>query len=164
MGAVHIKKLRNSKRSGKYLETAEHLFRQQEELQRAMLIHQLCHSIASEVDKNKAAEDWLKEGLRLQHVGLNQGAVDAYKVAITFKRDFLDAYYNMGIAYGSLKDSGVNVLDHALGAFKQSVRMSPGFIHGYIALGAAYIKKGEYAEAIDTLNRAQLIESKESNV
>jgi len=164
LGVVHIKKLRNSKRSGKYLETAEHLFQQQNELQRAMLIHQLCHPINDVVDKNKAAEDWLKEGLRLQHSGLNQGAVDAYKVAIAFKRDFLDAYYNMGIAYGSLKDSGVNVLDHALGAFKQSVRLSPDFVHGYVALGAVYIKKGEYAEAIDTLNRAQLIDSKESNV
>ena len=164
LGTVHIKKLRNSKRSGKYLETAEHLFQQQNELQRAMLIHQLCHPINDVVDKNKAAEDWLKEGLRLQHSGLNQGAVDAYKVAIAFKRDFLDAYYNMGIAYGSLKDSGVNVLDHALGAFKQSVRLSPDFVHGYVALGAVYIKKGEYAEAIDTLNRAQLIDSKESNV
>ena len=163
LGSVHMKKLRNSKRAGKYLETAEHLFLEQKELQRAKLIQQLYSSTDVLVDKNRAAEDWLKEGLRLQQSGLNQAAVDAYKVAISFKRDFLDAYYNMGIAYGSLEESGVNALEHAVGALKQSVRLSADFIHGYIALGAAYVRKGEYESALEVLNRAILIDSKDPN-
>ncbi len=164
LGVVHLRKLRNSKRAKKYLETAEHLFQQQNELQRAMLTRQLYHSKEDVSDNTKAAEDWLTEGLRLQQSGMNQGAVDAYKVAIAFKRDFLDAYYNMGIAYGSLEESGVKVLDHALGAFKQSVRLNPNFIHGYVALAAAYVRKGEYEEALDVLNRAVLVDKNESNV
>ncbi|SVD55286.1 uncharacterized protein METZ01_LOCUS408140, partial [marine metagenome] len=163
LGFVHIKKLRNSKRAEKYLKTAEHLFQERKEFQRVKLIQQICNSSDLPLDKNKAAEDWLKEGLRLQQLGLNQGAVDAYKIAISFKRDFLDAYYNMGIAYGSLEETGVDVLDHALGALKQSVRLNAGFIHGYIALGAAYIRKEEYENALDVLNRAILIDSKDPN-
>jgi|TARA_B100001079_G_scaffold270868_1_gene286476 tetratricopeptide (TPR) repeat protein len=164
LGVVHVRKLRNTKRAKKYLETAEHLFQQQNELQRAMLSRQLYLSKEDASDDGEAAENWLKEGLRLQQSGMNQGAVDAYKVAIAFKRDFLDAYYNMGIAYGSLEESGVKVLDHALGAFKQSVRLNPKFIHGYVALAAAYVRKGEYEEALEVLSRAVLVDQNESNV
>ena len=127
------------------------------------MIQQIFDSSNHLLDKNKAAEAWLKEGLRLQQLGLNQAAVDAYKIAISFKRDFIDAYYNMGIAYGSLEESGVDVLEHALGALKQSIRLKNDFIHGYIALGAAYIRKGEYESALDVLKRAITIDSKDPN-
>lgn len=163
LGSVHMKKLRNSRRAEKYLRMAEHLFQEQKEFQRAKLIQQICDSSDLLIDKNKAAEDWLKEGLRLQQLGLNQAAVDAYKIAISFKRDFIDAYYNMGIAYGSLEEIGVDVLDHALGSLKQTIRLNADFIHGYIALGAAYIRKEEYEKALDVLNRAVTIDSKDSN-
>jgi tetratricopeptide (TPR) repeat protein len=142
---------------------AERLFHDQKEFQRAKLIQQIINVSNISIDKNKVAEDWLKEGLRLQKLGFNQGSVDAYKIAISFRRDFLDAYYNMGIAYGSLEESGIDVLDCALGALKQSVRLRADFIHGYIALGAAYIRKEEYANAIDALKRAILINSKDPN-
>ena len=163
LGFVHIKKLRNSKRAQKYLQTAEHLFQEKKEHQRAKLIQQIFDSSNHPLDKNKAAEAWLKEGLRLQQLGLNQAAVDAYKVAISFKRNFIDAYYNMGIAYGSLEETGVDVLDHALGALKQSIRLKNDFIHGYIALGAAYLRKEEYESALDVLKRAIAIDSKDPN-
>ncbi|MCH8157953.1 MAG: tetratricopeptide repeat protein, partial [Nitrospinae bacterium] len=164
LGAVHIKKLRNSNRAAKYLETAEQLFLRQNELQRATLAHQLYHPKDEVVEKNKAAEEWLKEGLRLQKSGLYQSAVDAYKAAIAFKRDFLDAYYNMGVAYGSLKELGVETLESAVGAFKQSVRLNPDFIHGHVALAAAYIRGGEFRKAIETLNGAVKVDPRESNV
>ena len=156
-----MKKLRNAKRASKYLEMAEHLFQEQKEFQRAKLMQQLHGSEYIIIDKTVAANDWLKEGLRLQQSGLYQAAVDAYKVAISFKRDFLDAYYNMGIAYGSLEESGVNALDLALGALKQAVRLNGDFIHAYIALGAAYIRKGEYENALGILKQAIAIDSKE---
>lgn len=161
LGSIHIKKLRNSKRSIKYLRIAEHLFQEQKELQRAKLMQQLYGLTDVLVNKNNAADDWLKEGLRLQRSGLYQAAVDAYKVAISFKRNFLDAYYNMGIAYGSLEESGVKTLDLAIGSLKQSVRLNNEFIHGHIALGASYIRKGEYENALGSLNRAISINSKE---
>ena len=163
LGSVHTKKLRNPKRAEKYFRMAERLFHDQKEFQRAKLIQQIINVSNISIDKNKVAEDWLKEGLRLQKLGFNQGSVDAYKIAISFRRDFLDAYYNMGIAYGSLEEIGIDVLDCALGALKQSIRLSADFIHGYIALGAAYIRKEEYANAMDALKRAILINSKDPN-
>ena len=163
LGVVHLKKLRNPKRAGKYLETAEHLFREQKEFQQANLIHQINNSTEVIVDKNNSADNWLKEGLRLQQLGLYQAAVDAYKVAISFKRDFLDAYYNMGVAYGSLEESGVKTRDLAIGSLKQAVRLNEKFIHGYIALGAAYIRSGEYETALEVLNCAVLIDLKEAD-
>ena len=163
LGVVHLQKLRNPKRAGKYLETAEHLFQEQKEFQQAKLIHQINNSAEVMVDKNNSADDWLKEGLRLQQLGLYQAAVDAYKVAISFKRDFLDAYYNMGVAYGSLEESGVKTQDLAIGALKQTVRLNQKFVHGHIALGAAYIRNGEYENALEVLNCAVLIDSKEAD-
>ena len=164
LGSVHMRKLRNAKRAQKYLQMAGRLFQEQKAFQRVKLIQQISDSSDLVVYKDKAAEDWLKEGLRLQQLGFNQAAVDAYKIAISFRRNFVDAYYNMGVAYGRLEEDGVDTLENALGALKQSVRLDPEFIHGYIALSAAYIKKKEYKKALDILTRAILIDSKNPNV
>ena len=163
LGFLHIKKLRNSKRAEKYLQTAEYLLQENKEFQRAKLIQLIFNTPELPVDQDKAAEDWLKEGLRLQQLSLNQGAVDAYKIAISFKRDYLDAYYNMGIAYGTLEEGGGDVLDNAVGALKQSIRLNSTFIHGYIALGAAYIRKEDFKSALDVLRQAILIDAKNPN-
>lgn len=151
LGVLHLKKLRNAKRAGKYLEQAELHFAQQGDLQRATLARQL-NTPKNEIEENdKAAEDWLKEGLRLQKLGLYQWAVDAYKMAIAYQSNFLDAYYNMGVAYGCLEDLGLGKISSAVGAFKQAIRLKPDFIHAHVALGAAYIRQNEFEEAIRLL-------------
>ncbi|TDJ57765.1 MAG: tetratricopeptide repeat protein, partial [Nitrospina sp.] len=151
LGVLHLKKLRNAKRAGKYLEQAELHFAQQGDLQRATLARQL-NTPKNEIEENdKAAEDWLKEGLRLQKLGLYQWAVDAYKMAIAYQSNFLDAYYNMGVAYGCLEDLGRGKITSAVGAFKQAIRLKPDFIHAHVALGAAYIRQNEFEEAIRLL-------------
>jgi len=151
LGALHIKKLRNPKRARSYLVTAEALYTQANDLARAGLAHQLHTSVEDISDKEQAAEDWLKEGLRLQQLGLYQNAVDAYKKAITFHPNFVDAYYNMGIAYGSLEDVGQAKIDQAIGALKHAVRLKPDFVHAHIALGASYIRRGDFQDAVDLL-------------
>ncbi len=164
LGSIHIKRLRNPKRAEKYLERAEQLFVTQGDLQRAILANQLCRPGEKVADRDRAAEDWLKEGLRLQQLERYQGAIDAYKMAIKFQPAFVDAYYNLGIAYGSLEDSGVELIHKAIWAFKQVIRIKPDFIYAHSALGASYIKQGEYGEALMILTAALQLEQKESNI
>ena len=164
LGELHLKKLRNTKRARMYLETAESLYTQVNDLSRAGLAHQL-HAPAEEItDKEQAAEDWLKEGLRLQQLGLYQSAVDAYKKAIVFYPDFVDAYYNMGIAYGSLEDVGQPKIDQAIGALKHAVRLKSDFVHAHIALGASYIRRGDFQEAVDLLEDSAHLAPNDYNV
>ncbi len=164
LGALHIKKLRNPGRKKKFLEKAEGLFIQNGNLQRATFAHQLNYSKQDVKEKDKAAAEWFKEGLRLHNLGLYQSAVSSYKVAISFQPGFQDAYYNMGIAYGNMEDAGLGKIDKAIGAFKQSVRINPEFIHAQVALGAAYIRMSEYQEAIQLLESAALKEPKNSAI
>jgi len=164
LGSIHIKRLRNPKRAKKYLDRAEQLFLAQGDLQRAVLAHQLCRPGEKVSDSAKAADDWLKEGLRLQNLERYQGAIDAYKMAIKFQPNFVDAFYNLGIAYGSLEDSGVELVHKAIWAFKQVIKIKPDFIYVYSALGASYIKQGDYGEALAILTDALRLKQKESNV
>jgi tetratricopeptide (TPR) repeat protein len=154
LGIMHVKKLRNPKRAAKYLKQAEDLYIKQDDLHSASLAVQLLKPDDKGIDKEKAAEEWLKEGLRLQNIGYFQGASDAYREAIHHKPNYLDAYYNMGIAYGSLQDAGINKINSAIGAFKEAIRINPKFHHAHIALGASYIKQNEFEEALEILIRA----------
>ena len=164
LGVLHIKKLRNPKRAVKYLEMAEQLYIRQNDFQRAALVHQLYRPKEEVQEKNKAAEEWLKEGLRLQNLTWYQAAVDAYQMARGFKPDFLDAYYNMGVAYGCMEENGIDALHKAVWVFKKSIDLNPEFIHAYTALGASYIKQGDTKEAIEILNRAEKVCPEDSNV
>ncbi|QPJ62271.1 MAG: tetratricopeptide repeat protein [Candidatus Nitronauta litoralis] len=154
LGVLHLKKLRNKKRASQYLGKAETLFKKKGDVKRARFTQQLLKGNESNEIDESSADAWLQEGLRLHKQGRYQAAVDVYKMAIKFRPDFLDAYYNMGIAYGSLEDQGLDTLDNAIGAFKHSIRLGPEFIHAYIALGAAYLRKGQAGEAVDLLEKA----------
>ena len=154
LGALHLKKLRNPKRARKYLETAESLYIQAGDPARACRAHQLLAPVEEIPRREQAAEDWLKEGVRLQQLGLYQSAVDACKKAIAFHPDYVDAYYNMGIAYGSLEDMGQPKIDGAIGALKHVVRLQPDFVHAHIALGASYIRRGDFQESVDLLEES----------
>ncbi|MBT5469271.1 MAG: tetratricopeptide repeat protein [Nitrospina sp.] len=164
LGSLHIKKLRNPKRAVKYLETAEQLYIRKNDFQKAAMVHQLYRPKDEVQEKEKAAQEWLKEGLRLQNLTWYQAAVDAYQMARGFKPDFLDAYYNMGVAYGCMEENGIDALHKAVWVFKKSIDLNPEFIHAYTALGASYIKQGETEEAIEVLNRAEKVCPKDSNV
>lgn len=154
IGALHIKKLRNPKRAAKYLEKAEKLFLKRNDFHRASMAHQLYHPVEEVKEREKAADDWLKEGLRLQQMGMYLGSVDAYNMAVELKPDFLDAYYNMAVAYGSLEDRGVPLIHKAIGVFKRVLGIKPDFVHALIGLGAAHIKNKEPDEAIRYLLKA----------
>ncbi len=164
LGMIHIKKLRNPKRAEKNLETAEQLYIRNNDFQRAALAHQLYRPKEEVHDKNKAAEEWLKEGLRLQGLSRYQESVDAYRMAQGFKPDFLDAFYNMGVAYGCMEENGIDALHKAVWVFKKSIDINPDFIHAYTALGASYIKQNELELAIQVLTRGLGVDPDDSNV
>ncbi len=164
LGAIHIKRLRNPKRAQKYLEKAEQLFSAQGELQRATLVHQQCRPSETVADPGRAADEWLKEGLRLQQLGSCQGAIDAYRMAIHIRPDFVDALYNLGIAYGSLEDTGGGDIGKAVSALKRVIRVKPDYHHAHIALGASYIKQQQFTEAIEVLNQALAHAPEEASV
>ena len=164
LGLIHIKKLRNPKRAEKNLEIAEQLYIRNNDFQRAALAHQLYRPKEEVHDKNKAAEEWLKEGLRLQGLSRFQESVDAYRMAQGFKPDFLDAFYNMGVAYGCMEENGIDALHKAVWVFKKSIDINPDFIHAYTALGASYIKQHELELAIQVLTRALGVDPDDSNV
>jgi tetratricopeptide (TPR) repeat protein len=164
LGELHVKKLRNPKRAVKYLEKAEKLFVEQGDLHRAAQARQIYCPINEVQDPETAAEEWLKEGLRLQGLGHYQGALDAYKMVLHFRPNDIDAYYNTGIAYGSQQDSGILRIDKAVGAFRQVLRLKPDYIHAHIALGASFIKRGNLEDAVATLEEALEINPEEPNV
>ena len=76
----------------------------------------------------------------------------------------MDAFYNMGVAYGCMEENDIDALHKAVWVFKKSIDISPEFIHSYTALGASYIKQGELALAMEVLTRAIHVESQDSNV
>ncbi len=164
LGVLHLKKLRNKKRASQYLGKAETLFKKKGDVKKARFTQQLSKENDANEDPEASSDDWLQEGLRLHKQGRYQAAVDAYKMAIKFRPDFLDAYYNMGIAYGSLEDQGLDTLGSAIGAFRHSIRLGPEFIHAYIALGAAYLRQGQAEDAVDLLEKATKFATENPNL
>jgi tetratricopeptide (TPR) repeat protein len=163
LGEIHIKKLRNPKRAEKYLGLAEKLYAAQNDGQRSDLARQLLYR-KTIADKEPAAEEWLKEGMRLHKMGRYRAAVDAYRMAIFFRETFLEAHYNMGIALGCLADAGGEPIERAIWAFKDSIRIKPDYIHAHIGLGASYIKNRQMPEAIEVLTQARTVDPKDASV
>ena len=151
LGVLHIKKLRNPKRAAKYLKQAEKLFIEKKDIQGTSLARLVLRPEVPGINKEKLAEDWIREGLRLQQLGVYQGAADACKEAIYWKPDLIDAHYNLGIAYGSLHDAGAPRIDRAINAFRETLKINADYKHAYIALGASYLKQNDFEGAIEIL-------------
>ncbi len=164
LGHLHIKKLRNPKRSAKYLEQAESLYIEENDLHKAELAQHLRRNKDSSCRKETQAEAWLKEGLRLQKRGQSQAAIDTYRIAVNLQPEFVDAHYNLGIAYGCQVDEGLQVHHKAIWEFEYVIKLKPEFIHAYIALGAAFIKKEEFESAIRVLKMGLKVNATDYNL
>ena len=164
LGALHIKKLRNPKRAAQYLQKAVTCFAHKGDMDQVRLAQWLSRDSVPPENPGEAADQWLQEGLRLHKQGRYQAAVDAYKMAIKFRENFLDAYYNMGIAYGRLEDHGLETLDRAIGSFRHAIRLGPEFIHAYIALGAAYLRCGQFEDAVELLEQGTRLDPENPNL
>lgn len=63
-------------------------------------------------------------------------------------------YYNLGIQYFR-----AGSFEKAIPEFRQSITLSPNFAEAYGYLGVAYLKNGEWLEAVDTFDKAMAVES-----
>ncbi|MEK7308934.1 MAG: tetratricopeptide repeat protein [Nitrospirota bacterium] len=80
-------------------------------------------------------------------------AIDFYKRAISISSDYSDAMNNLGVAYVELENWD-EAIKYSKMALKNPVYATPE--KPYLNMGYAYYKKGDYASAIDAINKAAL--------
>ncbi len=78
-------------------------------------------------------------------------AIASYRLAIGFKPDYADAYYNLGISL-----HGDGQLDEAVAAYRRAVQLRPAFAGAYNNLGNALKAVGRLDEAMDAYRQAIL--------
>lgn len=75
-------------------------------------------------------------------------AIDAYKKEIS-KNPSAEAYFNLGLAYGRLKDN-----ENQIEAYKQALKLNPKRHEVFFNLGTAYDDFGNKQDAIKAFNEA----------
>ncbi len=103
----------------------------------------------------KAADNYL---YRTRHVAYdnlgsayhNKGdyrrAIENYKKAVEFSRDYAPAYINMGISYEALKE-----WDNAIAAYKKAGELEPDTALPYLQMGDLYLRLNRQEAAVDAL-------------
>ncbi|MBT5796475.1 MAG: tetratricopeptide repeat protein, partial [Porticoccaceae bacterium] len=76
-------------------------------------------------------------------------AIDSHKQAIKIKPDYVEAYYNMGVALNEKIE-----LDAAIDSYKQAIKIKPDYAEAYGNMGIALKDKGEVDAAIDSYKQA----------
>jgi Ca-activated chloride channel family protein len=113
-------------------------------------------SIRAQVSDDAALSN--KKGLELYEAGRYEEAIAAYQQAVKLKKDYAEAFYNMGDAFlrsGEPKK--------AIEAYKQALRFKPDMAVAYNNLGTAYFSQGEYKKAINAFKEALKLNQKASN-
>jgi tetratricopeptide (TPR) repeat protein len=82
-------------------------------------------------------------GIELFNKGDTDGAVRAFKEAITRDPTFALAHYNLGVALNKMGDA-----DGAIAAYKESVKCDPKYAPAHTNLSALYFGQKKYPEAI----------------
>jgi hypothetical protein len=85
----------------------------------------------------------------LKDKGNLEAAIDSYKQALKIKPDYVNAYYNMGVA---LHDKGN--LEAAIDSYKQVLKIKPDYAEAYYNMGNVLQKKGDLEAAIDSYKQA----------
>jgi len=88
-------------------------------------------------------------GIAYENLGHYSQAIEAYKKAIDFKKDFAKAWCNLGTCYAY-----VGAYAEATEAFKHALAGQPNFAKAWSNLGACYIELGQYSQAIKALKKA----------
>ena len=77
-------------------------------------------------------------------------AIDAFKKAIEFKRDFAGAYNNLGNA---LRAHGE--LPEAITALRMAIKLKPDYRLAYLNLGVTLLEQAQFTDALAELRRGQ---------
>jgi Flp pilus assembly protein TadD len=96
-----------------------------------------------------AQEDY-DQGVKWLDTGVGQDAVDSFTKAIALKPDYLDAYYNRGVAYCMLLVD----FEKAIADFTVVIKADPKNAKAYNERGLAYSCTGGSALALADYNKA----------
>ena len=89
------------------------------------------------------------EGVALTGIKKFQRAIECYKLAISLKPDFAEAYFNLGrTQYAS------RMLDAAVESLKKSLSIHNKYPEAYNFLGKALFEKGKFVDAVKQYNNA----------
>ena len=118
--------------------------------QGAILAYRLCIELHGHVSRvtleNTAPDAYYNLGVILSQIGNFEGAVGAYREALSLGYTELnDAYYNMGIA---LERSGD--IRQAIVAYNQAITLDPQYADAYFNLGNVLAIQGETDLAIES--------------
>jgi len=103
----------------------------------------------------KAADNYL---YRTRHVAYdnlgsvyhNKGdyrrAIDNYKKAAEFNKDYAPAYLNMGVSYEALKE-----WDNAIAVYKRAAEIEPASALPFLQMGDLYLRLNRQEAAVDSL-------------
>lgn len=100
------------------------------------------------------AETFFHRGLISQESKRYRSAIEAYKMAIKIKPDYLDAYVNLGQVYYKL-----GRYSEAADSYKKAVKIKPDAAT-YNKLGILYIIARKYSMAVDAFEHALVIDPK----
>ncbi|NIQ00232.1 MAG: tetratricopeptide repeat protein [Nitrospinaceae bacterium] len=94
------------------------------------------------------ALDWYLKGNELSRQGDYEKAVDAYHKAIGINPKATGPFYNLGLAYKSLRE-----YQRAAAAFESALRLEPNNLNIHLRLGNVYNLMERWTDAIGHLNR-----------
>ncbi|MBU0476146.1 MAG: tetratricopeptide repeat protein [Bacteroidetes bacterium] len=87
--------------------------------------------------------DWFQKGYNAQELGELDNAILYYQKAIELNPNYVDAYYNMGNAYGKNDNA-----DKAIECYQKVIEIAPNYTDAYLYMGLAYGTEGDFDEAI----------------
>ena len=79
----------------------------------------------------------------------NEKSIEHYTLAIKLKPDFVEAYYNRGLAY-----KGKGEIERAIVDYTRAIDLKPDLAEAYNNRGLSYKDQGEFDNAIEDLDRA----------
>jgi len=107
-----------------------------------------------------AARYYNNRGVRLQHEGNVQAAIQNYKRALSLSPSYAAAHYNLADAYEEIPDYG-----KAISEYQRAINADLTFYEAYNDLARLYIlREKDYGSALRSLDRALSLKPKESSV
>lgn len=99
-------------------------------------------------------------GLELQQQGQIQAAIEHYQRALSLKRNYPEAHYNLGDAYEEIPN-----YDRALEEYQRAIDTDVSFYEAYNNLSRLYIlRRRDYGAALKLLDRAMNLKPREPSV
>jgi tetratricopeptide (TPR) repeat protein len=95
---------------------------------------------------------WNILGASSAEIGMLDESIEAYKMAISLKPDYAEAYANMGCA---LKNQGN--LDKAIEACNKAILIKPDYVEAYNNMGNALKDQGNLDKSVEVYNKALAI-------